>query len=212
MKRILSLIIALMLLGATPALAQYTSPTTPYSAPQVPNASLLINKMVLNPQTNQYVDNLSVDQFQFLPNQEVDFKIIIKNTSQNQLTNIKVTDTLPSQLQFLSGPLTFDSSTNTYFYMINSLNPGDSTETTFKTKVKDASSFPSSVFCMTNLSQATTGNILEQDTSSICASKNVLGVTQQLPKTGPGDELLLISIGASLLALLIKPKILKGGE
>lgn len=214
-KTIVILTTFLFLVSAGPVLAQYVAPTAPYTAPQVPATQLLINKMLQNPQTNQFVDNLSVDQFQFLPGQEVNFRITVKNTSTNTLTNIKVTDTLPAQLTFVSGPLTFDKQSNNFTFMIDKLEAGQSKDIDFKAKVVSAEQLPANVFCMSNLAQAQAGSMVTQDTASLCATKNILGVSKNLPQTGPNSSGILLGSVALLLCslLLIKKSYsLKGGE
>ena len=63
MKKLLSLLLLVLALGAsTPAYADY-------GAAQ-PTTTLLVNKTIFNPQTNQFVENITVDKQAFLPGQE----------------------------------------------------------------------------------------------------------------------------------------------
>ncbi len=166
----------------------------------------LIDKTVYNPQTNLFVDNLSINNQHFLSGQEVIFRIEVSNTLNEDLTNLTVIDRLPSNLSYISSSAgTFDTSSNTVNFKISTLNLGDSKMFEIKTKVKSSDKMQYEVTCPTNsveLKGESKGGdkILDQDTSSFCITKQVLGVVQELPKTGPTTNIIF---GASILSLLI---------
>ncbi len=75
-----------------------------------PSYSIVVDKMVGKPGTSndptkyQYVDNLSVPDPRFSPEQTVFFKITIKNTSTTKLVGMEVRDVVPSYLIPVEGP------------------------------------------------------------------------------------------------------------
>lgn len=168
-----------------------------YPQPQPPARQILVNKLVFNPAIKQFVDNLGLDQHMFLPEQEVTFRIEVKNTSNVDLTNIKVKDKLPQQLNFVTGPGTFDDNTNTLSFTIDKLSPGETKKFDFKAKVVSEKGLNVNVSCITNLAEARVDELMDQDSASICLQKKVLGVTKELPKTGV-DKFTLTLIASTL--------------
>lgn len=159
-----------------------------YALAQAPTVQVLVEKKILNPQNNQFVDNLSVDQFLFLPNQEVVFKLEVRNNTQSEIKNVTVKDILPVQTFFVSGDGQYDKGTNTIIFNIETLAPNSSKPFQFKAQVKGADEITSNVMCVSNLAQMTVGGaggMMGQDTANFCIQKQVLGAAQALPVTGP---------------------------
>ncbi|MDD2823546.1 MAG: hypothetical protein PHQ59_05735 [Candidatus Daviesbacteria bacterium] len=165
-------------LAVSPVFAQYLPPTP------TPTFNISINKTIFNPQTQQFVDNLTQNQFSFIPDQTVDFRIEVKNTGDVDLNSIDVTDQLPSQLDFVSGG-TLDKGGQPHF-SIDKLAPSQTQSFLLKTKIRvDASA--SSVICPVNLAKAQTGALMDQDTSTFCINRNInkkVAPVEELPKTG----------------------------
>lgn len=158
--------------------AQYTPPQP------TPSSKFLIDKKIFNPQTQQYVDNLARDQYLFIPNQIVDFQLVITNTGNQDLYAIDITDQLPAELSYVSGGY-INKGGQIYFY-IDKLSPGQSLTYLIKAKVS-INQDTIGIICPANLAQAQTGSLLDQDTSTFCIqhiiNKQVPSV-EQLPKTG----------------------------
>ncbi|MBI2597553.1 DUF11 domain-containing protein [Candidatus Daviesbacteria bacterium] len=183
--------------------AQYAQ----YGAAAAPAKQMLIEKKILNPQNNEFVDNLNLEQQTFLPNQEVTFRITVTNVIQSELKNLTVTDKLPDILNFKSSSFgNFDEKTKTTSFTIDRLKVGGSISIEVKTKVKSAEEIATNVVCQANLAKVTTGNMIDEDTASFCVSKQVLGVSEALPVTGPTQTLPLLILSFLFLAtgLLIK--------
>ena len=64
---------------------------------------VMVDKMVRNPLTNEYVDNLGLNDAKFSAEGVVFFKITVQNTGGSTLDEINVTDYLPVYLQYVSG-------------------------------------------------------------------------------------------------------------
>ncbi len=178
-----SLIVATLIISslfvAPSVLAQYVPPAQP-----TPNSKLLINKKIFNPQSQQFVDNLTRDQFLFIPNQAVDFQLEVTNTGNQDLSNLEITDKLPGELAFVSGG-SINKGGQIHF-SINKLAPGQSQTFLLKTKV-NVNQDMTGIVCPVNLAEVRTGSLLDQDTSTLCIQQNInkqVPPVEQLPKTG----------------------------
>ncbi|MDO8657796.1 MAG: hypothetical protein Q7K55_03585, partial [Candidatus Levybacteria bacterium] len=63
------------------------------SCPQVGN--IVINKTVKNPKTNDFVNNLDVNDQKFSPDETVRFRITVTNNGDANMSNINVKDIFP---------------------------------------------------------------------------------------------------------------------
>ncbi len=71
------------------------------------------------------------------PDDEITYTITYKNTGTGVATNVKITDTIPGDVVFISSTPNYTSvSGNTYTWDIGTLNPGDSGTITIVVKVK----------------------------------------------------------------------------
>ncbi len=207
MSRLLLALSILLLSFISPTLSfaqyvQYGGVTTAQ-----PERPALVEKKLLNPQNNQFVDNLNNEQHTFLPEQEVIFRVTVTNVTQSDLKNAAVTDKLPDILSFVSASFgNYDKNNKSINLTINALKPGESKTFEIKTKVKAANDLPDNVFCQTNLSRVTVTNMTDEDTATFCVSKQVLGITSELPKTGPGQTLLLFILASLFLAISLVMK------
>lgn len=186
----------------TPTFAQYQYISTLTQPKQV-----FVDKKLLNPQNNQFVDNLNIEQQAFLPDQDVIFRITITNNTQSDQQKLTVTDKLPDVLNFVSASFgNFDQGSKTLNLTIDKLKVGESKTFELKTKVKPVDQLPGATICQTNLSKVTVSNMIGEDTATFCVSKQVLGVTTEIPKTGPSQTLPLLILSSLFLAigLLIK--------
>lgn len=181
----------------SPVFAQYIGATITQPARQ-----LLVEKKILNPQNNQFVDNLNLEQQTFLPNQEVTFRVTITNIIQSDLRNIVVTDRLPDALNFISTSFgSYDSATKTITLKIDSLKVGESKTFEIKAKIKPAEELSNNVTCQTNLARGMVNNLVEEDTASFCIQKQVLQTTPALPTTGPAQTLEVMVLSTLFLAI-----------
>lgn len=168
-----------------------------YALAQAPSAQVLVEKKILNPTTSQFVDNLTVDQYLFLPNQEIVFKIDVRNNTTSDIKNITVKDVLPAQVNFTSGDGQYDKNSNTVTFVIDSLSANTTRSFQFKAQVKGAEAITSNVMCVSNLAQLSisgAAGMMSQDTANFCIQKQVLGVAAPvLPVTGPSIDIVLLS-------------------
>ena len=113
MKKLVSLLtfFVAFTVSTQSAFAQYGQ----YGQP-APVESILVDKQVSKPVTKtkggtlsyEYVDNLTPSDVRFQPGMDIYFKVRVKNTSAVALSNVMVTDKVPSYLEPIEGPGTFD--------------------------------------------------------------------------------------------------------
>lgn len=175
-----------------------------------PEVKFTIDKKVQKPtKGGEYVDNLSVNDEKFNPNQTVNFQITVQNTGNKDVT-LTVADMLPSYLDYVSGG-TYDSNGKKISNNIT-LKAGEGKTFTVTAKVTDTNNLPKdqSIVCVTNVARATDNSgATAEDNAQLCISKTVTPVvqpqvpTKDIPKTGPEAIALVVlpSLGAAGLYL-----------
>lgn len=160
-----------------------------------------------------FVDNLTINDPKFSANQDVNFKIVIENTGDSEISNLNVVDFLPDLMTFKSGNGSLDANKRTLSFDTGKITAGKKLEFIVTLKVVDEKNLPSNqgVTCLVNTVKATESNgAMAEDSSQACVQKQVLGaqptpaVFAQIPvKTVPatGPELFslfgLIPMGAA---------------
>lgn len=174
-----------------------------YFVPQGgPAPQININKTVKNPQNGQFVDNLNLPDPHFLPEQDVVFRIEVKNLTGSQLKNITVKDRLPDFVDFVSGPGNFDKNAKTLTFIIDKLEANESKAFEIKVKVSQEKFLPNNqVTCVTNLTVAQIDQNVIQDSAAFCFEKQVLGVVKELPVTGPRETVALIAASTIIFSI-----------
>ncbi len=167
-----------------------------------------VDKKILNPITNNYVDNLGVNDARFKPGDIVNFQIDIINNGDALLRTIDIKDTFPQYLNFESGPGSFNA--NTKILTFNLSNLASKEKRTFKIagKVADANqiTLTNGFVCVVNQVQAVNPadtKQTSQDNTQFCIEKNgeIKGgfpvvspvPVYQTPPTG-GESLILFSL------------------
>ena len=204
MKKIIgSLLILSALAFVTPRAFADSGCNNVYGA-SCPTGNISLDKKVRHPQSGEYLDTISSTDTTFLPEQEVKFKIDVKNTGSADLVDVWVDDKFPDFVEFVSGTGNYDKNTHKLWWKIDRINAGEVKSFEIRVKLKNASDLPNmAITCMTNHSKAVKDHMTAQDTASFCVQSKILGTTTELPKTGAGSFELLtgISIISSLLAL-----------
>ncbi len=205
-------VFALTSFFATPAFADCT--TTSYGTTCDQPADLTINKLVENPITNSYVENLGSTDATFSPDGIISFKLIVKNTSGETFSPVKVVDQLPDYLTYTGSTVKgdYDAGKRRLVMTIDRLTAGETREIEVTARVADKSAFASdqSFFCASNYATATAPARPngDDDTAEFCMTTRVGGATT-LPVAGFNDALTMIpflSLGGIGIALLKKNK------
>lgn len=193
----LFLTILFLLLVVKPTGADYGQ----YGEPS-PTQTILVDKLVGKPDSPtkgglvqyQYVDNLSPSDPKFAPGQEVLFQVKIKNISNAQLTNVEVKDFVPSYVEAIEGPGSYDAGTGTITFNAGNFDVDQEKIYIIKMKVLAQSQLPvdKGLFCLVNKVRATGGSTADEDTSQFCVEKQVTGAAK-VPSAGPEFAGLLLA-------------------
>ncbi len=158
-----------------------------------PSYYILIDKFVGKPsfekdaKNYKYVDNLSPSDPRFRPGQEIFFKIKVKNTSINKLTNVIVKDHVPSYLEPIEGPGNWDTNSRVISWNAGDFEVGEEKVYYAKMQVYPQDKLPTDkgLFCLVNKAVAYSENkASDEDTTQFCVEKEVLG-TSKIPSAGP---------------------------
>ena len=180
---------------------QYGQPCDSYS--------IIVDKMVAKPGTENYVDNLSVSDPRFAPGQTVLFKVTIKNTSTTTFGGMTAKDFVPDYLTPIEGPGNFDSTTRTISWDAGAFAVDEQKTYYFKMQINSQTNLPADkgLFCLVNKAQAWSNTTTDDDSSQFCIEKQVVpGKT--VPSAGPEMGILLFSgeIIALSIGLVLKKR------
>jgi len=216
MKQILiclsAFVLALTSIFATPAFADCTYGSYGSNCDQP--TDLIINKEVKNPITNVYVENLGSTDPTFSPDSIVSFKLIIKNTSGETFSSVKIVDQFPDYLTYTGSTVKgdYDAGKRRLVMTIDSLAADETREIQVTARVADKSAFANdqSFFCASNYATVTAPARPngDNDTAEFCMTTRVGGATT-LPVAGFNDLATMIpflSLGGIGIALLKKKK------
>lgn len=176
-----------------------------------------LDKKVRNPITGVYVDNLLSGDASYSPGNDVLYILKITNSSNQNFSEVKVTDTLPEK--FVRASVTDDNKNlvkdesftdnKLTFKLKDEFKANTSIEIHVTAKLKNTASFSGkSRFCgnedqLQNNADVTAQDRHDQDSSSLCVETSVLGTTT-LPTAGVTDILpMLPFIGSGLTGLLL---------
>ena len=153
---------------------------------------VLVDKLVKDPKSGTYVDNLGLNDPMFSAEASVFFKIVVENTGNATLEEIKVIDYLPVYLQYVSGG-TYDASTREIRFSFSNVAPGERRSTILQAKVYNLSNLPAekTVFCPINKVVAYSDQDgQDEDTAQLCIKKKPM-VAKEAPKAGDPTGLLM---------------------
>lgn len=218
---LLSIFSAAILLTATNNALAQEGCTPIYGGGQTcpPPGDISIDKTVQNPENGVFVNNLTVNDPKYSPNQSVSFKVIVTNTTSTKISKVTINDVFPSYLTFESGLGSYDSGKNTLTFSFDNLNSGQSRTFDLKAKVTDSANIPftNGVVCVVNQVIGTTSdNKTAQDNSQLCIQKQT--VTKgglpvapapkitTTPATGPELLPLLALLPSGLAGLILRKR------
>ncbi|MEK7543919.1 MAG: hypothetical protein AAB557_03560 [Patescibacteria group bacterium] len=158
---------------------------------------LTINKQVKHPTSGLFVENVTSSDTPYSPGSEVLYRLTIRNGSGETMNPVTVTDKLPVELTFISGPGTYSTpgkAGGTLTFTLNNLIAGQSVTQEVLVKV-GTSTPPKCDIVNTGRATSPARPNGDSDTVSICVST----VTQTLPVAGFDDLLLIMPfIGTAL--------------
>lgn len=184
--------------------------------------NIVIDKTVLNPQTNQFVNNLSINDPKYQPGFIATFQISITNTGNNNISRIDVKDIFPQYVSFSAGAGTFNANTNTLSFSLDNLAPNETRKYNIVGRVFKAEQLPGamgSVVCAVNQTIAIiNNNNVGQDNAQFCIQKTVVATTKggfpiypsvptaSTPSTGPEALVLFGLIPTGITGLFLRKK------
>ncbi len=159
-----------------------------------PRGEIAIDKLVKNPSTGNFVDNLGTSDPKFAVGQEVTFRLTVKNVSSVTLGTVDVFDILPSELEYVSGPdgATYDANTREIRFAVHDLEANAARDFEVKAKVVGADKLPQdqSLVCVINSGEARIAENTDKDTAQLCIERPIAG---KLPETGPAEWMLVLT-------------------
>jgi len=177
-----------------------------------------IDKFVLNPQTNEFVDNLGRDHHRFKAGEEVRFRIRVRNVGDLAVANLTIRDFLPVYLEASGGD--FSGKGGTTELAIGELKPGEEAIRELRVRVVSEDRLLVGVQC----DIANTAVIVaddkefDRDIVTFCTERQVKEVVRkeqemditELPPTGPTTYTVILwsSLGLAVtgIALLVFAK------
>lgn len=165
------------------------------------SGQVLIDKLVQNPSTGIFVDNLGPSDPKYKPQQVVTFRLIVKNSGDQKLESVTVKDTLPQFVDFMTGPGNFDKNSHVLTFTVNNLAGGESQTFEIKGRTSHPAVLPESknIVCPVNTVDASAGDQKDHDEAQFCIEKKQ--AVPVVPKAGPEGVLLtLAGFGSALIA------------
>ena len=152
----------------------------------VTNGQINLNKTVLHPNNNSYVDNLTISDPKFGPDNTVTFQLTVKNTGNGPINKVTVKDVFPQYVTFNGGAGNYDANSKTLSFDTN-LNAGESKTFTISGKVVSSNDLPNGTVCVVNQAFVNTDNNQSaQDNAQFCIEKPGVNPTPTPTTVQPG--------------------------
>ena len=180
----------------------------------------VINKQVQNVGKGggNFVENLTINDPRLTPNQNVNFKIIIENTGDSDITNLNVVDSFGEFLSFVAGVGNTNVGAKQINFVVGTLKKGEKMEFVITAKTTEADKLPANqaITCVINNVKATAPDgVSADDNAQVCIEKQVLGAQptpqifekpaiKELPPTGPELGLLAALIPTGLAGIYLR--------
>ena len=173
-----------------------------------------INKLVqTSGKGGEFIENLTTGDPKFATGQNVNFKIVVENTGDSDITNLNVVDEFGEFLTFVAGVGNANQGAKQITFVVGTLKKGEKREFIITAKTAEQGLLPANqtVTCTQNMVKASVSEgSVAQDSAQICIEKQILGITpapqilekqkvKEIPATGP--ELLGLAALAPLGAL-----------
>jgi len=146
--------------------------------------TISIDKKIRTIKNTEYEDNISASEKIFYENDLVEFKIVVENTGDGVLKNIKVVDYLPPFLKLVFYPGSFDKTNNKVEWTIDELNAGHSQEFLIRAKISDSKNVRT-LTKETNVAKVCVDEICDKDDAVYYIGNGVA-----IPDTGNTDLIL----------------------
>lgn len=177
-----------------------------------------INKMVQKPtKGGEYVENLTVNDPKYNPSSDVNFKIIIENTGDRDITNLNIVDNFPQFLTFQAGVGNSNVGAKQINFVVGTLKKGQKVEYVITARTANEGDLTQAVTCVTNNVSATSSDGSQaSDNSQVCIQKGTPAPTAEImqkptvtkvPATGPETDILFALIPSGALGFYLKRRV-----
>ena len=140
----------------------------------VSTGNILVDKKVLNPETQKMTDNLTVNDGKFVPGANINFQINLTNTGHAEIKHIDVKDVFSQYVVFTQAPGKFDANTKILTFEVADLKPKETRTFTVVGKIVEANRLPADLGIVCNATFATaitSDSGTSQDTAQFCIQK-----------------------------------------
>jgi len=171
-----------------------------YYQPDEEVNQIVLDKQIKGLKESVWKDNYPSDFMVFGPNTQFEFKIIVKNTGNRNLTWIKVTDTLPPTVDYLYGRIEaqYDKTTRQITWKIPEIKPGEQQVTVIGVRTKSKQLLPYSIKESINKACAVAeSDASDCDESRFFTNMGTADTPKTLPVTGGNDLISLIGLTMS---------------
>jgi len=210
MKKIIScllIVIGLFLLAINVANAKECH--TVYGGGEVcETGDLSLDKKVFNPEANEYWDNIAASSYSFSPEQEVKFRLRIKNISDVKTNGVRLVDDFARLVDYMfylgadgkEYPVEFKD--NELKFIFDDVDADEEITVYFTARFKGQDELPVGTTCITNEAKVYSreDDVSDSDYASFCVkSDEAKIITKAAPETGFDLSTILI-LEATVLA------------
>ena len=195
---IVSLVLTLGLLWPKAVQAQYYQPDEEVN-------QIVVDKQIKGLKESVWKDNYPSDFMAFGPNTQFEFRIIVKNTGNRNLTWIEVVDNLPPTLTYLYGrsEAKYDGNARVISWKIPEIKPGEEQVTVIGVRTKSKEFlYPEMKESVNKVCATAESKANDCDDSRFFTNKGELKVTE-LPKTGSNLLMGLVTMSSSSLGMAL---------
>ncbi len=195
MKKIISsLLLATAFLLVTFNVASARDCHTVYGGGEVcENGDLSLDKKIFNPKANEYWDNIAASSYTFAPEQEVKFRLRIKNVSDVKTNKVRLIDDFARLVDYMfylgadgkEYPVEFKD--NELKFIIDTVDPDEEITVYFTARFKGKNELPAGTTCITNKAKVYSrpDDVSDSDYASFCVkSDGAAIITESTPDTG----------------------------
>ncbi len=191
--QVILVVIGLVISFSAPLQASYI-----YDQEEI-TSQIIVDKQLKAVDLDNWQDNIPASQLVFEEGDMLEFRIKIKNSGDKELKNIDAHDFLPTHLELVFHPGSYDQDNRQVNWKIEKLEPGEEREFKFRTHVKKSNQeVVDGTLCLINKTDAKAeSGEYDQDTASFC-----IVAPKRLPKAGSGTNNLAMGTGiAGMFAL-----------
>lgn len=143
------------------------------------NSAVTINKQVKNPETNAFVENLTINNPQYQPGETIIFKIMITNTSGGTIEKFDVYDFFPQYIDYVKGDGKYDQAKKILAITVDQLKSKETKTFMIEARAADKEKLPDDPQsrCVINQVSVKANNRTSQDNTLVCIAKDGTGTT-----------------------------------